>query len=110
MECQQLREQLDEEAEAKSELQRLVWDMFQQLIFIIFRFIFLCKYNFKFHESLIPKRNGSLQLDTYHYNSCLQVSKANAEVTQWRARFEGEGMVRQEELEEARLCFDSFGI
>jgi hypothetical protein len=30
------------------------------------------------------------------------ISKANAETQQWRARFEGEGMSRSEELEEAR--------
>lgn len=30
------------------------------------------------------------------------VSKANAEAQQWRARYEGEGMNRSEELEEAK--------
>ncbi|KAI6233418.1 Myosin-3 [Aphelenchoides fujianensis] len=31
-----------------------------------------------------------------------QVSKANAEIQQWKARFEGEGLVRLEEVEEAK--------
>eukprot|EP00080_Pristionchus_pacificus_P015122 PDM75142.1 myo-5 [Pristionchus pacificus] len=53
LECQQLRDQMDDEAESKTELARLL-------------------------------------------------SKANAETAQWRARFEGEGMVRAEEIEEAR--------
>jgi hypothetical protein len=48
-----MREQLEEEQEAKSELQR-------------------------------------------------QVSKANAETQQWRAKYEGEGLLRSEELEEQR--------
>ena len=52
-ECQQLRELIEDEQEAKSELQRLV-------------------------------------------------SKANAEAAQWRAKFEGEGVSRTDELEEAR--------
>lgn len=53
MECQQLRDTIDEELNKKTELQRLL-------------------------------------------------SKANAEAQQWRARYEGEGMNRSEELEEAR--------
>ena len=53
MECQQLRDTLEEEQEAKTEMQR-------------------------------------------------QISKANAEATAWRARFEGEGVNRSEEIEEAR--------
>uniref|UniRef100_A0A914RNG0 Myosin tail domain-containing protein n=1 Tax=Parascaris equorum TaxID=6256 RepID=A0A914RNG0_PAREQ len=55
MECQQLRDTLEEEQDAKTELQRLV-------------------------------------------------SKANAEAQQWRARYEGEGMTRAEELEEANCA------
>lgn len=54
MECQQLRDALEEEQDGKTELQRLV-------------------------------------------------SKANAEAQQWRARYEGEGMSRAEELEDAKL-------
>ncbi|KIH42444.1 myosin tail [Ancylostoma duodenale] len=53
LECEQLREALEEEQDTKTELQRLI-------------------------------------------------SKANAEAQQWRARFEGEGMNRAEELEEAK--------
>ena len=53
LECQQMREQMEEEQDAKSELQRLV-------------------------------------------------SKANAEAQQWRAKYEGEGLLRAEELEEQR--------
>lgn len=53
-ECQSLREQMEEEAEGKSDLQR-------------------------------------------------QLSKAYAEVQQWRAKYDGEGVSRMEEIEEARL-------
>uniref|UniRef100_A0A914UJZ5 Myosin heavy chain n=1 Tax=Plectus sambesii TaxID=2011161 RepID=A0A914UJZ5_9BILA len=53
LECQQLREALEEEQDGKTDLQR-------------------------------------------------QLSKANAETQQWRARYEGEGMSRSEELEDAR--------
>lgn len=53
MECQQLRDSLEEEQDSKSDLQR-------------------------------------------------QISKANAEAAQWRARFEGEGMSKSEEMEEAK--------
>jgi multidrug resistance efflux pump len=53
LESQQIREQLEDEQEAKSELQR-------------------------------------------------QLSKANAETQQWRAKYEGEGLLRTEELEEQR--------
>ena len=53
LECQQIREQLEDEQEAKSEVQR-------------------------------------------------QLSKANAETQQWRAKYEGEGLLRAEELEEQR--------
>lgn len=53
LECQQLRDTIDEEQDNKSELHRLI-------------------------------------------------SKANAESQQWRARYEGEGMNRTEELEDAR--------
>ncbi len=52
-ECDSLRDQLDEEAEAKSELQR-------------------------------------------------QLSKANADIQQWRSRFENEGLSKAEELEDAK--------
>jgi len=31
-----------------------------------------------------------------------QISKANAETQQWRAKYEGEGLLRAEELEEQR--------
>lgn len=53
MECQQLRDALEEEQDSKTELQRLI-------------------------------------------------SKANAEAQQWRTRYEGEGMSRAEELEDAK--------
>lgn len=58
MECQQLREALEEEQDSKTELQR-------------------------------------------------QISKANAEAQQWRARYEGEGINRAEELEDARRKLQS---
>jgi myosin heavy chain 6/7 len=53
LECQQMRDQLEEEQEAKSELQR-------------------------------------------------QLSKAHAEAQQWRAKYEGEGLLRADEVEEQR--------
>lgn len=53
LECQQFREQLDDELEARSELQK-------------------------------------------------QLSRANAEAQQWRAKYEGEGLAKAEELEEQR--------
>lgn len=53
LECQQLREIIEEEQDGKTELQRLL-------------------------------------------------SKANAEAQQWRARYEGEGVNKTEELEETR--------
>jgi predicted nucleic acid-binding Zn-ribbon protein len=35
-----------------------------------------------------------------------QLSKANSEVQQWRAKFEGEGTARAEELEEAKYVLN----
>lgn len=70
LECEQLREALEEEQDTKTELQRLIRYFYAEL--------------------------------TVFMKSARTFSKANAEAQQWRARFEGEGVNRAEELEEAK--------
>lgn len=60
---------------------------------------FLCKIIFKLSLSCSYQYNYILQGKA----ECLrQMSKLNAEIQQWKARFEGEGLAKMEEIEEAK--------